>query len=111
MIEVDGRIEHTAAEGAGPVNALDHALRKALEKFYPQLAEVRLLDYKVRVLPSGDGTGSHVRVLIESGDGKQKWSTVGVSYNIIEASWQALVDAVEYKLQLDKRGSGKRRGS
>jgi 2-isopropylmalate synthase len=110
MIEVDGRIEHTAAEGAGPVNALDHALRKALEKFYPELAEVRLLDYKVRVLPSGDGTGSHVRVLIESGDGKQKWSTVGVSYNIIEASWQALVDAVEYKLQMDKRGSGKRRG-
>ena len=108
MIEVDGRVEHTAAEGEGPVNALDNALRKALEKFYPQLESVRLLDYKVRVLPSGDGTGSHVRVLIESGDGKRKWSTVGVSYNIIEASWQALVDAVEYKLQMEPKSARKR---
>jgi 2-isopropylmalate synthase len=100
MIEVDGRVEHTAAEGRGPVNAMDNALRKALEKFYPQLAEVRLLDYKVRVLPAGGGTGSHVRVLIESGDGKRKWSTVGVSFNIIEASWQALVDSIHYKLEM-----------
>ena len=107
MIEVDGKVEHTAAEGSGPVNALDNALRKALETFYPELKSVRLLDYKVRVLPSGDGTGSHVRVLIESGDGKQRWSTVGVSYNIIEASWQALVDAVEYKLQMDRRRTRK----
>ncbi len=100
MIEMDGQVEHTAAEGAGPVNALDNALRKALEKFFPQLSTVRLLDYKVRVLPAGEGTSSHVRVLIESGDGERKWSTVGVSYNIIEASWQALLDAIEYKLQL-----------
>jgi 2-isopropylmalate synthase len=106
MIEVDGRVEHTAAEGAGPVNALDHALRKALEKFYPQLRSVRLLDYKVRVLPSGEGTASHVRVLIESGDGTRKWSTVGVSHNIIEASWQALADSVDYKLQMDPKGKG-----
>jgi 2-isopropylmalate synthase len=104
MIEVDGTVEHTAAEGEGPVNALDHALRKALEKFYPQLRSVRLLDYKVRVLPSGEGTGSHVRVLIESGDGVRKWSTVGVSYNIIEASWQALVDSVDFKLQMGQKG-------
>ncbi len=108
MIEVDGRVEHTAAEGEGPVNALDNALRKALEKFYPQLASVRLLDYKVRVLPSGEGTASHVRVLIESGDGQEKWSTVGVSYNIIEASWQALVDAVEYKLQMGPKRASSR---
>lgn len=101
MIEVDGRVEHTAAEGQGPVNAMDNALRKALEKFYPQLATVRLLDYKVRVLPAGKGTGSHVRVLIESGDGEKKWSTVGVSYNIIEASWQALADSIHYKLEME----------
>ncbi len=99
MIETGGRVEHTAAEGEGPVNALDNALRKALEKFFPQLKTVRLLDYKVRVLPAGEGTSSLVRVLIESGDGERKWSTVGVSYNIIEASWQALLDAIEYKLQ------------
>jgi len=103
MIEVDGTIEHTAAEGEGPVNALDNALRKALEKFYPQLKDVRLLDYKVRVLPAGEGTASNVRVLIESGDGTRKWSTVGVSFNIIEASWQALVDAINYQLQLDRK--------
>jgi 2-isopropylmalate synthase len=100
MIERDGRVEHTAAEGDGPVNALDNALRKALEKFFPQLKTVRLLDYKVRVLSAGEGTSSRVRVLIESGDGERKWSTVGVSHNIIEASWQALLDAIEYKLQL-----------
>ncbi len=99
MVETDGRVEHTAAEGEGPVNALDNALRKALEKFFPQLKAVRLLDYKVRVLASGGGTSSRVRVLIESGDGQRKWSTVGVSHNIIEASWQALQDAIDYKLQ------------
>ena len=101
MIEVDGKVEHTAAEGLGPVNALDNALRKALEKFFPQLSSVELLDYKVRVLPAREGTASQVRVLLECWDGKRKWSTVGVSYNIIEASWQALLDAVDYKLQLD----------
>jgi len=80
------------------VNALDHALRKALEKFYPQLKEVKLLDYKVRVLTASHGTASKVRVLIESGDHKEKWGTVGVSENIMEASWQALADSIEYKL-------------
>ncbi|GAB4540539.1 MAG: citramalate synthase [Thermodesulfovibrionia bacterium] len=98
MVEVNGRMEHTAATGNGPVNALDNALRKALEKFYPQLKEVKLLDYKVRVLTAGEGTAAKVRVLIESGDDKHKWGTVGVSENIIEASWQALVDSIEYKL-------------
>jgi len=97
MVEVDGKVEHTAALGNGPVNAMDNALRKALETFYPELAEVELLDYKVRVL-SGGGTGSSVRVLIQSGDREQRWGTVGVSHNIIEASWQALVDSIRYKL-------------
>ncbi len=98
MVKVGDAVEHTAAIGAGPVNALDHALRKALEKFYPQLHEVKLLDYKVRVLAANRGTESKVRVLIESGDHKDKWGTVGVSENIIEATWQALVDSIEYKL-------------
>ncbi|MBM4132783.1 MAG: citramalate synthase [Nitrospira sp.] len=98
MVKVGDVIEHTAAVGAGPVNALDHALRKALEKFYPQLAEVKLLDYKVRVLAATQGTAAKVRVLLESGDHKEKWGTVGVSENIMEASWQALADSIEYKL-------------
>ncbi|UVT15692.1 MAG: citramalate synthase [Nitrospira sp.] len=98
MVKVGEAVEHTAAIGAGPVNALDHALRKALEKFYPQLREVKLLDYKVRVLAANRGTESKVRVLIESGDHKDKWGTVGVSENIIEATWQALADSIEYKL-------------
>ncbi|HEY7531437.1 MAG TPA: citramalate synthase [Nitrospiraceae bacterium] len=98
MVKVGDAIEHAAATGAGPVNALDHALRKALEKFYPQLGEVKLLDYKVRVLSANRGTGSKVRVLIESGDHKDKWGTVGVSGDIIDASWQALADSIEYKL-------------
>ncbi len=100
MVKVGDAVEHTAAVGAGPVNALDHALRKALEKFYPQLREVKLLDYKVRVLAANQGTESKVRVLIESGDHKDKWGTVGVSENIMEASWQALTDSIEYKLLL-----------
>jgi len=103
MVKVGGRTEHTAALGNGPVNALDNALRKALEKFYPQLKETELIDYKVRVLSSGKGTASRVRVLIESGDKKHKWGTVGVSENIIEASWQALVDSTNYKLYKDER--------
>jgi len=98
MIETPHGEEHTAATGNGPVNALDNALRKALEKFYPQLKEVELIDYKVRVLTAGRGTATNVRVLIESGDKKHKWGTVGVSENVIEASWQALVDSMEYKL-------------
>ncbi|GAB4432152.1 MAG: citramalate synthase [bacterium] len=97
-IKVGGHIEHTAAEGNGPVNALDNALRKALERFYPELKDVKLYDYKVRVLTSEKGTGARVRVLIESGDKEEKWGTVGVSHNIIEASYQALVDSIEYKL-------------
>jgi 2-isopropylmalate synthase len=76
---------------------MDNAIRKSLEKFYPELSEVELLDYKVRVLSAG-GTGSSVRVLIRSGDKETQWGTVGVSHNIIEASWQALVDGIRYKL-------------
>ncbi len=98
MLKAGGHIEHTAATGNGPVNALDNALRKALEKFYPQLKEVKLHDYKVRVLTAGKGTTARVRVLIESGDKDNRWGTVGVSENIIEASYQALVDSIEYKL-------------
>jgi 2-isopropylmalate synthase len=98
MVKVGRKLEHTAATGHGPVNALDNALRKALEKFYPQLRNVKLLDYKVRVLTAGVGTSAKVRVLIESGDEAHKWGTVGVSENIIEASYQALVDSIEYKL-------------
>ena len=94
----DGAKEHTAAEGNGPVNALDRALRKALTKFYPSIENIHLHDYKVRVLDGTNGTESRVRVLIESGDGKKRWGTVGVSHNVVEASWQALVDSVVYHL-------------
>jgi len=103
MVEVDGELEHAAAMGNGPVNALDQALRRALTKFYPTLKQMELLDYKVRVLASGEGTGAVVRVLIESGDGKDRWGTVGVSHNVIEASWQALVDSIDYKLYKDSK--------
>ncbi|MFH1624809.1 MAG: citramalate synthase [Pseudomonadota bacterium] len=103
MVKVGGTIEHTAAVGNGPVNALDNALRKALERFYPELKEMELIDYKVRVLSTGEGTAARVRVLIESGDKEDKWGTVGVSHNIIEASWQALVDSIEYKLLKDHK--------
>ncbi|MGZ9262102.1 MAG: citramalate synthase [Candidatus Binatia bacterium] len=103
QVQVDGELEHAAAMGNGPVNALDQALRRALTKFYPSLKHVELLDYKVRVLSSGEGTGAVVRVLIESGDGKERWGTVGVSHNVIEASWQALVDSIDYKLYKDAR--------
>ncbi|MCL1985765.1 MAG: citramalate synthase, partial [Betaproteobacteria bacterium] len=105
MVEVEGVPEHTAATGDGPVNALDNALRKALTPFYPRLREMRLLDFKVRVLSAEDGNGgtaSVVRVLIESGDMEQHWVTVGVSHDIIEASWQALADSVTYKLYRDE---------
>ncbi len=103
MVEVDGAMEHAAAMGNGPVNALDRALRRALTKFYPSLNEMELLDYKVRVLASGEGTGASVRVLIESGDKKDRWGTVGVSHNVIEASWQAVVDSIDYKLYKDSK--------
>jgi len=103
QIRVGGQVEHTAALGQGPVNALDNALRKALERFYPQIKEMELVDYKVRVLPGRHGTASRVRVLIESSDGRDTWGTVGVSHDIIEASWQALVDSITYKLYKDEQ--------
>lgn len=105
MLQVRGEVVHTAATGRGPVNALDTALRRALEFSYPGLAQMRLLDFKVRVMSmaskEGGGTASFVRVLIESGDKRDRWTTVGVSHNIIEASWQALVDSINYKLFKD----------
>jgi 2-isopropylmalate synthase len=100
-IRVAGQIEHTASEGDGPVNALDGALRKALVRFYPRLTEMQLVDYKVRVVNPRAGTAARVRVVIESRDHTDVWGTVGVSENIIEASWLALVDSIEYKLFKD----------
>lgn len=97
-MRVGGREEHTAGMGNGPVDALDNTLRKALYGVYPELKDVKLIDYKVRVLSTDKGTSARVRVLIESTDSNMKWSTIGVSENVIEASWQALVDSIEYKL-------------
>jgi 2-isopropylmalate synthase len=97
-VKVGGEIFHTAAEGDGPVNALDMALRKALLQFYPSLKKVKLVDYKVRILEESTGTESQVRVLIESSDGVNEWHTVGGSTNIIEASWLALADGLEWWL-------------
>jgi 2-isopropylmalate synthase len=97
-IHVNGEDEISAAEGDGPVNALDRALRRALERFYPQLKEMRLTDYKVRVLDSQLASAAKVRVLIESADRDSSWTTIGVSTDVIDASWRALVDAIEYKL-------------
>jgi len=107
-IGLGNRQVHTAAEGDGPVDALDAALRKAVQEFYPQIKNIHLTDYKVRVLDGGTGTASKVRVLIESTDNETLWGTVGVSENIIEASWQALVDSLEYGLLYKKvRNGGK----
>jgi 2-isopropylmalate synthase len=103
-IRVDGQEEITAAEGDGPVNALDKAVRKALERFYPAIGEIRLTDYKVRVLDSDKASAAKVRVLIETSDPYDDWTTIGVSTDIINASWQALVDAIEYKLLRDREG-------
>jgi 2-isopropylmalate synthase len=97
-IEVRGEMVHTAAEGVGPVNALDAALRKALAPAYPVVARVHLDDYKVRILDGASGTSAVTRVLVDAGDGVRTWSTVGASPNIIEASWQAIADSVEYGL-------------
>jgi len=97
-VKVGKDVIHTAAEGDGPVNALDLALRKALLQFYPSLKDVKLIDYKVRILEESVGTESQVRVLIESSDGTNEWRTVGSSTNIIEASWLALADGLEYWL-------------
>ncbi len=101
-VRVNGTIRHEVAEGDGPVNALDAALRKALEPFYPQLKQMHLVDYKVRVINSEAATAAYVRVVIESRDEEEVWGTVGVSQNIIEASWLALVDSFEYKLYKDQ---------
>ncbi|MBT3314864.1 MAG: citramalate synthase [Anaerolineae bacterium] len=99
-VDVDGEVVHTAAEGNGPVNALNKALRKALENSYPRLKEIHLSDYKVRILDSESGTEAKVRVLIDTKNGdNSRWSTVGASTNIIEASWRALADSMEYALQ------------
>ncbi len=97
----DGNRTRNSALGDGPVNALDQALRSALLPYYPRLEAMQLVDYKVRVLDNGAGTAARVRVLIESTDGRRRWGTVGLSANVIEASWQALVDSVEYKLHKD----------
>lgn len=100
-LQVDGTTEHVVSEGDGPVNALDGALRKALGPFYPNIREMSLIDYKVRVVNGRAGTAAKVRVIIESRDHEDIWGTVGVSENIVEASWLALVDSVEYKLLKD----------
>jgi 2-isopropylmalate synthase len=100
-LKVGKDVEHTASQGDGPVNALDSALRKALTSFYPKLAEMHLTDYKVRVLDEKEGTAARVRVLIQSEDKHDTWWTIGVSENVVDASWLALVDSVEYKLLKD----------
>jgi 2-isopropylmalate synthase len=97
-ITVNGETVHEVAEGDGPVNALDAALRKALVRFYPQLAAMSLIDYKVRIIDSKTGTAAKTRVFIESSDSDSTWATVGVSFDIIEASWLALRDSVDYFL-------------
>jgi 2-isopropylmalate synthase len=101
-VSVKGHEEFCASDGDGPVDALDKALRKSLTKFYPSLDKMHLSDYKVRVLDSKSGTAAKVRVLIESQDEKDSWTTVGVHENIIDASWEALTDSIEYKLLKDK---------
>jgi 2-isopropylmalate synthase len=95
-VRINGEVIHTAAEGNGPVNALDQALRKALIAYYPNVGVIELTDYKVRILEESGGTGSQVRVLVQSSDGKSQWTTVGSSTNIIDASWLALADSMEY---------------
>jgi 2-isopropylmalate synthase len=101
-ISVGGKHEITAAEGYGPVSALDNALRKALGRFFPDLDTMRLTDFKVRVIDGSRGTAARVRVLIDSRDQDHIWSTIGVSEDIIEASWQALADSFQYKLAREK---------
>ena len=102
-LRIKGVLVHTAAEGDGPINAMDNALRKALEPYYPKLKKIHLVDFKVRVLESKTGTAAKVRVFIESRDESMVWGTVGVSNDVIEASWEALNDSVEYKLRSDKK--------
>ncbi len=106
-VGVGNEYEITAAEGDGPVNALDSAIRKALLRFYPEITDINLTDYKVRVMDEQRGTAAKVRVLIQSTDGETSWGTVGVSENLIEASWEALVDSIEYGILYKKTASGK----
>jgi 2-isopropylmalate synthase len=101
-LRVSGQLTHIVSEGDGPINALDGALRKALLPFFPNLSEMQLVDYKVRVVNAKAGTAARVRVVIESRDHTDVWGTVGVSENLIEASWLALVDSIEYKLFKDE---------
>jgi 2-isopropylmalate synthase len=101
-LKINGEFLHQVAEGDGPVNALDAAMRKALLPYYPEIAEMSLVDYKVRVINSRAGTAAKVRVIIESADKTEHWGTIGVSENIVDASWQALVDSIEYKLLKNK---------
>ena len=108
-LSVKGETELTVGEGDGPVDALNSALRKALTRFYPGIEEVFLTDYRVRILDPEEATAAKTRVLIESSDGAETWGTVGVSDNIIEASWEALVDSVEYKLFLDEEEKRRKR--
>jgi 2-isopropylmalate synthase len=106
-VQIDGEAVHTAGEGNGPVNALDAALRKALTPAFPAIGKTQLFDYKVRVLDGKDGTAAGVRVLIESGDHRRRWSTVGCSTNVIEASWIALADAFEFAIvECRRHGDG-----
>lgn len=110
-VRVKEDIEQTVAEGDGPVNALDGALRKALMRFYPEIANVTLTDFRVRILDPEESTAAKTRVMIESGDGTESWGTVGVSENIIEASWEALVDSVEYKLFKEEEQKARRKAT
>jgi 2-isopropylmalate synthase len=105
-VQVGDESEHRVAEGDGPVNALDAALRAALVRYYRQLKGVQLTDYKVRIIDSTSGTAARTRVLIESSDGVSEWGTVGVNDNIVEASLQALVDSLEYALVKDAVKTG-----
>ncbi len=105
----DGKVHHAVAEGNGPVNALDKAIRSALREYYPELDNINLLDFKVRILDEYAGTRAKIRVLIESGDDTGRWGTVGVSENIIEASWQALIDSIDFRLHKKAKKSGGRR--
>ena len=108
-VRVNDQVEQTVAEGDGPVNALDRALRKALVRFYPEIAKVFLTDFKVRILDPEEATAATTQVLIESSDGESSWGTVGVSGNVIEAAWEALLDSVEYKLfQIEAKAKKKR---
>jgi 2-isopropylmalate synthase len=97
-LRIGGESVHTVAECTGPIGALDKALRLAIERMYPEIRDMQLRDYKVRILAGGDGANARTRVLIESGDGREIWGTVGVSDNIVDASWQAIRDSVEFKL-------------